>query len=101
MDQNNNNGVRYCAIHSLEINNLKDDIKELKGIFKTVGNLVTQIEKIALETKYTREDFNDLATRVKDLESKPVKRYEAISLYVVTTLIGIGLGALAVFIGLK
>ena len=51
--------------------------------------------------KYMREEQNKDAQRITALEEKPVKRYDDIIKYIITTIIGLILGAIAILIGLK
>ena len=102
MAQNND------VITRLEFNMLKEDVKELHKIYDIVNRQTIATEKLALEMKYMREkqdntdnEVYDICTRVKTLEDKPVKRYDTIINTILTTLIGLVLGAVAAIIGLK
>lgn len=84
-----------------EFNDLKEDVKELHKVFDTVNRLTIVTEKLALEIKYLREDQNSVEERLKILEEKPIKKYDDLTKAIVTTVIGIILGAIAMLIGLK
>lgn len=84
-----------------EFNDLKEDVKELHKVFDTVNRLTVVTEKLALEIKYLREDQNNVEERLKVLEEKPIKKYDDLTKAIVTTVIGIILGAIAMLIGLK
>lgn len=49
-------------------------------------------EKLAIEMKYMREEQNKLDTRITAIEEKPVKRYDSIVTYIITTGIGAVIG---------
>ena len=80
-----------------ELDEIKRRLDRLDNIFDTVNKLTIQIEKLALETKYMREDYNDLSNRVISLEQKPVKRYDTVVTSIITGIIGALVGALMAF----
>lgn len=84
-----------------DIARIDAELSNLKRIFDTVERVTLNVERLATETKNMRESMNDLSTRVKDLENKPIKRYDAIIQYICTAVIGIVIGAIAMIIGLK
>lgn len=84
-----------------EFEDLKESVKELHKVFDTVNKITIVTEKLALEIKYLREDQNKVEDRLKVLEEKPIKKYDDITKSIITTIIGIVLGAIAVMIGLK
>lgn len=77
-----------------ELDEINRRLDRLDNIFDTVNKLTIQIEKLALETKYMREDYNDLSNRVISLEQKPVKRYDTAITSVITTIVGAIVGAI-------
>lgn len=83
---NNNNGS--------ELDDIRRRILKLEDIFENINKLTVQIEKLALETKYMREDYNDIDSRVMVLEQKPVKRYDTAVTTIITGLIGIVIGVI-------
>ena len=83
---NNNN--------SSELDDIRRRILKLEDIFENINKLTVQIEKLALETKYMREDYNDKDSRVMVLEQKPVKRYDTVVTTIITGLIGIVIGVI-------
>lgn len=62
----NNQSVK-SAHHRLD--KLEDDIGEIK-------ELTIAVKEIAMETKATREDVNDMNSRLKTVEEKPAKNWE-------------------------
>lgn len=96
------------VITRLEFDILKEDVKELHKIYDIVNRQTIATEKLALEMKYMREKQDDTITevdsiscRVKNLEDKPVKKYDNAINTIINTVIGLILGAIAVLIGLK
>lgn len=63
------------------------EIEEMHELMQTVASLTTEI-------KYMREEFNDGLGRLTRLEQKPVENYNKIVMYIVTTVIGVILGAM-------
>lgn len=96
MAQNNDNGVSR-----IEFDILKEDVKELHKVYDVVNRQTIATEKLALEMKYMREDQSNMEKRVKLLEEKPVKRYDNIITQILSNVISLIIGALAVIIGLK
>lgn len=84
-----------------EFEDLKDNVKDLHKVFDKIGDIVVSIEKLAVEMKYMREEQNKTEIRLKALEEKPIKRYDSIVNYIITSIISLVLGAIAVMIGLK
>ena len=84
-----------------EFEDLKDNVKDLHKVFDKIGDIVVSIEKLAVEMKYMREEQNKTEVRLKALEEKPIKRYDSIVNYIITSVISLVLGAIAVMIGLK
>lgn len=77
-----------------ELDDIRRRILKLEDIFENINKLTVQIEKLALETKYMREDYNDIDSRVMVLEQKPVKRYDTAVTTIITGLIGIVIGVI-------
>lgn len=80
-----------------ELDEINRRLDRLDNIFDTVNKLTIQIEKLALETKYMREDYNDLSNRVINLEQKPVKRYDTVVTSIITGIVGALIGAAMAF----
>ena len=68
---------------------------------KENSDLIRAIEKLATETKYMREDINDLTNWKKKMESKDDDKWEKFKWLIVAGLVTIVLGYLAVSVGLK
>ena len=84
-----------------EFEDLKGNVKDLHKIFDNITDIAISTEKLAVEMKYMREEQNKTEQRLKALEEKPSKRYDSIVNYIITSIISIILGAVAVTIGLK
>lgn len=83
-----------------DIENLEKRVGKLENIFETINNLTVQIERLAVETKYSREDINRLIERVDVLEHKPEKRYDTIITTIITGIVGAIVGAvMMLFLG--
>ena len=78
-------------------------IGELENEAKSNNKLVTSVEKLTLEIKYMREDYQKLAKqhteevkaiddRLKEVENKPAKRWEETVSLVIATVVGAVLG---------
>lgn len=84
-----------------EFEALKDNVKDLHKIFDNITDIAISTEKLAVEMKYMREEQNKTEQRLKALEEKPIKRYDSIINYIITSVISLVIGAIAVMIGLK
>lgn len=84
-----------------EFNDLKSDVKDLKKVFDKITSIAIATEKLAIEMKYMREEQTKTDERLTNLEEKPVKRYDDIVKYIITTIIGLAIGAIATLIKLK
>lgn len=84
-----------------EFEDLKGNVKDLHKIFDNITDIAISTEKLAVEMKYMREEQNKTEQRLKALEEKPIKRYDSIVNYIITSVISLVLGAIAVMIGLK
>ena len=78
-------------------------IGDLENEAKSNNKLVTSVEKLTLEIKYMREDYQKLSklhteevraidSRLKEVESKPAKRWEEMISLVIATVVGTILG---------
>ena len=79
---------------SKELENLEKRVEELENVFDTISKLTVQIEKLAMETKYSREDLNKVINRVDILEHKPEQRYDNIVMTLITGIVGAIVGAI-------
>lgn len=79
---------------SKELENLEKRVEKLENIFDTINKLTLQIEKLAMETKYSREDLNKVINRVDILEHKPEQRYDNIIMTLITGIVGAIVGAI-------
>lgn len=84
-----------------EFNDLKDKVNKLEGVFDRITNIAMSTEKLAIEMKYMREEQNKQDERLTNLEQKPMKRYDNVVNYIITSIIGLVIGAVAMLIGLK
>jgi len=84
-----------------EFEDLKGNVKDLHKIFDNITDIAISTEKLAVEMKYMREEQNKTEQRLKALEEKPIKRYDSIVNYIITSVISLVIGAVAVMIGLK
>lgn len=84
-----------------EFDDLKGDVKDLHKVFDKISDIAMATEKLAIEMKYMREEQNKADERLKTLEQKPIKRYDSVVSYIITTIIGLAIGAIATLIKLK
>ena len=75
-----------------EFDDLKNDVKDLKKVFDKINSIAMSTEKLAIEMKYMRETQAKMDSRITTIEEKPVKRYDSIVTYIITTIIGAIIG---------
>lgn len=68
---------------------------------KEQNSLIGAIKELAVETKYMREDLNSTIKRLDKLESQDGEKWEKFKWLLVTGLVTIVLGYLAIQVGLK
>lgn len=77
---------------------LEHRVEKLEDVFEAINKLTVQIEKLATETKFMREEQNKLTTRVDQLERKPEKRYDLAINTIITGVVGAIIGAIMALI---
>ena len=77
-----------------------DRINEHDEAIKENGELIVAIKELAIETKYMREELNETVERLNKLENKDVDKWDKFKWLIVTALVSIILGYIAVQIGL-
>ena len=87
----NNQSVK-SAHH--RIDKMENDIGEIK-------ELTVAVKEIAMETKATREDVNDMNSRLKTVEEKPLKDYEETKKQVRNMILAFFGGIILTFIAIK
>lgn len=93
--------MKEQSISRQEFDDLKNDVKDLKKVFDRISNIAINTEKLAVEMKYMREEQTKQDKRIAAIEEKPVKRFDSIVTYIITTIIGLVIGYLASLIKFK
>ena len=93
--------MKEKEISRQEFDALKDDVKDLKKVFDKINTIAMSTERLAIEIKYMREEQTKQDERLTSLEQKPIKRYDSILNYIITSILGLIIGAVAMLIGLK
>lgn len=88
-------------ISRTEFDSLKDDVKELKKVYDKINSIAVSTEKLATEMKFMREEQNKLDSRVKNIEEKPVKRYDSVVTNIINLIVGAIVGAIIALITKK
>ena len=73
---------------------IEQDGKSVHRRLDNLEGLVESVHIIATETKAMREDVNTLDSRVGEIESKPVKRFDSIINMILTAIISGAVGYL-------
>ena len=84
--------MKEQEISRQEFDDLKNDVKDLKKVFDKINSIAISTEKLAIEMKYMREEQTKQDKRITAIEEKPVKRYDSIVTYIITTVIGAAIG---------
>ena len=83
------------------LEDIDNRLKHLEDIYEIVNRQTSVTERLATEMRYLREDQNKVDKRVSVLEERPNKRFEHIITTIISNVISLILGAVAVLIGLK
>ena len=78
---------KYIKIITENTESCKSAHKRLDTLEKNIdgiNNLAVAVKEIAMETKATREDVNDMNSRLKIVEEKPGKNWENLSKTILT-----------------
>lgn len=76
-------------------------LDEHEEAIKENSNLISAIKELATEVKYMRGDLNETVERLNKLEGKDGDKWDKFKWLIVTGLVTLILGYLAVFVGLK
>ena len=68
--------------------------------FKENSELIVAIKELAVETKYMREELNETVDRLNKLESRDGDKWDKFKWLIVTALVSIILGYIAIQLGL-
>ncbi len=79
--------TQSCKSAHHRIDKLESDIGEIK-------ELTIAVKEIAMETKATREDVNDMNNRLKTVEQKPANNWDKIVTTAIGTIVGAIVGAI-------
>ncbi len=85
------------ATVAAKIAEINQDRKSINRRLDNIERLTESVHTIAVEMKAMREDVNGLTKRIAAIESKPIKRWDSIVQFIITTLVGGGLGYLIAF----
>ena len=91
----------YANISRQEFDDLKNDVKDLKKVFDKINSIAISTEKLAVEMKYMREEQAKMDSRITTIEEKPVKRYDSIVTYIITTIVGAVIGVVVSLLKMK
>ena len=79
--------TQSCKSAHHRIDKLENDIGEIK-------ELTIAVKEIAMEKKATREDVNDMNSRLKIVEQKPANNWDKIVTTAIGTIVGAIVGAI-------
>lgn len=85
-------------------NRAKSNTKRLDEhdtLLKENNELIGSIKELAIEVKYMREDLNETVARLDKLENKDEDKWEKFKWLIVTGIVSIILGYLAVSLGIQ
>ena len=76
-------------------------IEEHDEEIKALRDLISTIKELATEVKYMRGDLNETITRLNKLENRDAGKWDKFKWLLVTGIVTIVLGYIAVAVGLK
>lgn len=86
---------------SIMLEDIDNRLKHLDDIYEIVNRQTSVTERLATEMRYLIEEQNKIDKRVSTLEEIPNKRHEHITTTIISNIISLILGAVAMLIGLK
>ena len=89
------------ARHEEQIRGAVEKIEEIKKNIQTTQDLAVAVKELAVETKYMREELNDTARRVSKMEDEDSEEWRKFKWILITAVVGIVLGFVALKLGLK
>ena len=78
---------KYIQMLIEAVQSTKSAHKRLDKVEKNIEeikNLTIAVKEIAMETKASREDVNDMNSRLKEVEEKPARNWENLSKTIIT-----------------
>lgn len=78
---------KYIKIITENTESCKSAHKRLDKVEKNIEeirNLTIAVKEIAMETKATREDVNDMNSRLKEVEEKPARNWDNLIKIIIT-----------------
>lgn len=86
---------------SIMLEDIDKRLRHLDDIYEIVNRQTSITERLATEMRYLREDHAKVDKRISALEERPSKRNEHIVTTIISNVISLILGAVAMLIGLK
>ncbi|MDF2636338.1 MAG: hypothetical protein K0R78_3212 [Pelosinus sp.] len=96
----NNTEILVSKVEERAKSNTKR-INEVEAELKENNSLIGAIKELAIETKYMREDLNETIQRISKLESKDADKWDKFKWLIVAGIVTLGIGIIAVQIGIK
>ena len=90
---------RLTAVEDRSLSNTKR-LNEHDEAIKENSELIVAIKELAIETKYMREELNETVERLNKLENAGGDKWDKFKWLIVTALVSIILGYIAVQLGL-
>lgn len=91
-----------------EFNLLRDEVKNLHDIYEVIREQTVAITKLAQKQDFMEQEHIGIRNnqdkfdkRLTNIEQKPIKRYDNLISMVLSNIISLIVGAIAVIIGLK
>ena len=76
-------------------------IEKLEQTVEQITKLTISVEKMAISTEMMANELKAQGARLSEIENKPAKNWDKLIWIIVTAVVGIALGAFAMFLGLK
>ena len=76
-------------------------IEKLEQTVEQITKLTISVEKMAISTEMMANELKAQGARLSEIENKPAKNWDKLVWVIITAVVGITLGALAMFLGLK
>lgn len=91
----------HNAQQDKEIEALKENVKRIETLTVSVEKMAVSIENMAKEMGKHNDSLDKLDSRLEDIENEPATKWKDMTKYILTAILGIVIGLVAMRLGLQ
>ena len=92
---------QYSDKIELENKFQNERLNKLEKSVEQIHSLTVSVEKMAVSVESMAQELKSQGVKLSEIEKKPAQNWDKLVWVIVTALVGIALGAIAMFLGLK